>query len=171
MTSARTKTSMAEREAEWFYAQLDGRAPEDAPPDVRAAASAIEQSLRLLATYDRGALALWFTKREWPDPLRRYFGDAVSLVVRLECAAHPAVGRPVADLEREAVARLLEWMASSHAPPRDLDLEGDFGVEPAPATPLDLHLSARAYFRAAIRALGKARGSGPCRVPGTGGAQ
>jgi hypothetical protein len=153
----------AEKEAIWFYERLGGRVPEEGSADVRDAASTIDGWLRSLPAFDRGALSLWFDKRNWPEAIQVEFGNAASLVVRLECVLHPAVGRPTDELEREAVERLSAMIADRESRPQTP------GRSPTPCKS-GMHLTQLAYrayrhSRHAIRGLAKARGDVPCSVP------
>ena len=72
------------------------------------------------------------------------------LVVRLECALHPAVGKSNAELEAASVARLLATLAAND-PDEELD---------------DFASRADKQVACAVRALAKVRGNAPCMVPG-----
>jgi hypothetical protein len=105
----------AEQEAAWFYGELGGRVPEPttASPEVCEAARDVQRRLATLPPFHRGALSLWYTDGDWPEPITRWFGRSASLVVRLECALHPAVGRSTDELERESAGRLLSLIAAA----------------------------------------------------------
>jgi hypothetical protein len=146
------REACAEKEAAWFYGTLGGRVPDSGRH--RAAAAAIEQWLQSVLTYHRGALALWNAKREWPSWLREAFRSAPSLVVRLECALHPAVGRSNADLEAASLERIALLLAEARA------RGGRQGEELR-----RLDLRARKHFKLAVLALANARGGAPCMAP------
>jgi predicted nucleic acid-binding protein len=103
----------AEAEAAWFYGTHGGQVPVTGPD--REAALATERRLASLVTFHRGAFALWFSAKEWPARIHREFRVGASLVVRLECALHPAVGRSTDELEAAAVARLVERIVRGSA--------------------------------------------------------
>ena len=96
-------------ELAWFFGTLGGRVPGSGSPlaYARPAALAVDRWLKKLCAYHRGALAMLFTPREWPPALVEHYGARTSLVVRLECALHPADGRKTnAELEKASVERL-----------------------------------------------------------------
>src|SRR5580698_9078248 len=96
----------AEREASWFFRELGGKVPEGADPATREAADRIDAWLRAIPAFHRGVLALRYVPRSWPKPIAEEFGELASIVVRLECALHPAVGRSTEDLEQASIERL-----------------------------------------------------------------
>ena len=78
----------AEREVAWFFEVMGGRVPMEGaagPRYARPAAEVIARTLKSLRAFHRGALALRYTPREWPESLTRQYGRWTSLVVRLEC--------------------------------------------------------------------------------------
>ncbi len=87
-------------------------------------------------------MSIWHREKTWPEALRKKFGAATSLVVRLACATAPSVGATEA-LEAAAAARLLAWMAGGGSEEDDDTLD-------------DLEGRADMYFRRALRALAKA---------------
>jgi hypothetical protein len=106
--------SASEAEVEWFFKYAKGKVPEqgDVAPALRNAAVAIRGWLDEVATFHVGALALRFTPRAWSPALEEEFGPWTSLVVRLECAAHPSERRRgVEELEAAAVGRLEQVIA------------------------------------------------------------
>jgi hypothetical protein len=134
----------AQRELAWFYGELGG-SWEDRDERVRRAAQAIGGTIHALRPPERGALALRYTRREWPALVHCYYGAWASLVVRLECALHDWDGRSATpELEERAVARL------------EAHLRG-------PSDPVLAGLSRRAkgYFRQALRAYVALRGRFP----------
>jgi hypothetical protein len=139
-------------ELEWFFTCISG-VPDDgrAPPAIRDAAATIQRWLAAISTVHAGALSLRYTPRAWPRAIQGVLGDWTSLVVRLECAAHPSDGRTCrAELE-EAAARRLAHLVARRGEKRELDR---------------LVRHAHRYVRDAIRAYVKVRGFGPSVVPG-----
>jgi hypothetical protein len=139
--------SAALAEVEWFFARVMGTVPEvGEAPATREAASTIQGWLRAISTFHFGALALRFTPRDWPDSIAAEFGLWTSLIVRLECAAHPSEGqRDASEVETAAVIRLEEMLADGG---RKSEL-------------LRLGTHAAQHVRAAIRAYVEVRGRGP----------
>ena len=133
----------ARREAEWFYGTLRGRVPQNGSFARRRRAAVVKGALQSIPAFHRGALSLWHTNKVWPADLRREFGPATSLVVRLECAQHPAVGGATEALEAAAVERLSALVARGS----DADVQALVGLE----------IRARRHYELAIRALAKAR--------------
>jgi hypothetical protein len=146
------RETCADKEAAWFYGTLGGRVPDSGRH--RAAALAIEQWLQSVLTYHRGALALWYDRREWPSWLREVFRSGPSLVVRLECALHPAVGRTNQELEAASLERIAELLSAARKDGRPLGREL-----------YKLRVRARKHFKLAVRALATARGGAPCMAP------
>jgi hypothetical protein len=140
----------AQLEAEWFYGDLRGSV-DNASPEMREAAVAVEATLRSISTFHRGALSLWYTEKSWPEALREEFGPATSLVVRLACARTPSVGSTEV-LEAAAAERLLAWIRG----------EGDDSALE------DLDFRADKHFHLAIRALAKALPATPRVAEGPG---
>jgi hypothetical protein len=99
----------AASELSWFFGTCGGTMPVY-PSKLGASQSrarTIAEALRLLLTFDRGALALMFTPRVWPEAIERRLGSFASLVVRLECARRPPEdGASLVSLEQAAVKRL-----------------------------------------------------------------
>jgi hypothetical protein len=155
----------AEAEAEWFYRTLGGRVPADASTGEGAAARGIEQWLSALPPFHRGAFALHYTPRAWPEPLVDEFRSEVSLVVRLECAMHPAVGKSVAELEAASIERLTALIAESK---KERARRKGRNATPGPHQRQLARFFVRAYEHvgSATRALAKVRGDAPCAVPG-----
>jgi hypothetical protein len=141
-------------ELEWFFTSAKGTVPPpgEATPGARMAATAIQELLGAIATFHRGALALRFTPRDWPESIVAHFGEWTGLVVRFECAAHPGIGK-TSDLETAAVLRLEEMLAA----------KGEADTELARH---ERH--ARQHVRAAVRAYVMVRGTGPSVLPATG---
>jgi hypothetical protein len=131
----------AEREAKWFYGTLGGQVPEAGP--ARETALALQGRLQSTTAFDRGALSLRYAKKDWPAPIQEEFGNAASLVVRLECAMHPSVGASTEALEAEAVRRLCARIA------RRSDSDE--------ALLARLFVRAKRHCKRAIRALAKTR--------------
>jgi hypothetical protein len=142
----------ADRELEWFFARANGTVPDqrEGTPAVGKAAATIQRWLGALTTFHVGALSLRYTPRDWPKSIRDEFGDWTSLVVRLECAAHPSDGRTCArELEAAAVRRLEQLVARR-------------GEKPELAR---LVRRARRHVRYATRAYVKVRGFGVSVLP------
>jgi hypothetical protein len=144
----------AASELAWFFgacrATVRGSVP--AYPSELGAfqspARTIAEALRLLLTFDRGALALMFTPRVWPEAIERRLGSFASLVVRLECARRPPeVGASLESLEQAAVKRLETKISMRSGEVRRL-------IE-----------RAEAHERRAIRAYIAVRGNGPALGP------
>jgi hypothetical protein len=171
----RTKTAVrarirAERrasaEAAWFYETLGGRVPAGASTEAGAAARRIEQWLRELPAFHRGAFSLRYTPRDWPVTLVEEFGDATSLVVRLECTQHPAVGQPTAQLEAASIERLTSAIAAcADERRRQKGLRADDRVGRKQMQLVELGVRAEKHLASAVRALAKVRGDVPCLVP------
>ena len=155
----------ADAEAEWFYRVHAGRVPADAFSVEGAAARRIEQWLTKLAPFHRGAFALRYTPRTWPEPLVDEFQGAASLIVRLECAQHPAVGKSVAELEEASVARLMALITEAT---RERERRKGRGTLPGPCGIQLGRLTVRAWLHmaSAVRAFAKVRGDVPCVAPG-----
>ncbi|MGO8998004.1 MAG: hypothetical protein ACLQVI_32180 [Polyangiaceae bacterium] len=159
----------AEREASWFFRDLEGTVPDGGDPVTRAAAEQIHAWLRAIPAFHRGALALRYTPRSWPTCVAREFGALASVVVRLECALHPAVGIRTDALEQASVERLRKAIevcrcarAARRATRRDPPMsrpERDLGR---------LRWRAGIHVDLAHRALARVRWYGPCLVPGAG---
>jgi phosphate uptake regulator len=101
----------------------------------------------------------------WPAALVDEFHSEVSLVVRLECALHPAVGKSVAELEAASIERLTVLIAESK---KERARRKGRNATPGPYQRQLARLHGRAYehVESATRALAKARGDVPCVVPG-----
>jgi hypothetical protein len=142
----------ADRELEWFFACANGTLPDkgDAPPAVRKAAATIQHWLLAIATFHTGALSLRYTPREWPKSIKDEFGAWTSLVVRLECAAHPSDGRTCASALEQAAVRRLEHLVARRGETPELD---------------GLVRHAHRHVEGAIRAYVKVRGLGPSVLP------
>jgi hypothetical protein len=155
----------ARAEAEWFYGALGGRVPEGLSTRKGEAARCIETWLNALPAFHRGAFALRHTRRDWPAALVDEFDDDVSLVVRLECALHPAVGKSVAELEAASVVRLTALVDEAD---KERARRKGRNATPGPVARQLRGLSGRAenHVDAATRALVKIRGEVPCVVPG-----
>lgn len=132
-----------EREAKWFYGKLRGQVPEKASPAQLRKAAMVCAALQAIPAFHRGALSLWHGERTWPEDLRKEFGGATSLVVRLECVQHPSVGVTTEALEAAAVLRLSASLA-----------RGSSADDDAVAR---LACRADRHYHLAIRALAKAR--------------
>ena len=144
----------AASELAWFFgacgATVGGSVP--AYPSELGAfhspARAIAEALQHLLTFDRGALALMFTPRVWPEAIERRLGSFASLVVRLECARRPPEdGASLESLEQAAVKRLERKISMRSGEVRRL-------IE-----------RAEAHERRAIRAYITVRGNGPALGP------
>ena len=155
----------AAAEAEWFYGTLGGRAPDDASTADGAAARVVDGWLKALAPFHRGVFALRWTTRTWPAPLDEQFDDLCSIVVRLECTQHPAVGKSVAELEAASVERLTALIAEST---KEKARRKGRDAPPGPYGAQLRRLTRRAYrhVESAVSALAKVRGDAPCVIPG-----
>jgi hypothetical protein len=137
----------AASELAWFFGACDGTVPASPSDAFHAPAQTVAEALRRLLTFDRGALALMFTPRVWPEAIEHRLGSFASLVVRLECAGRPPEdGASLESLEQAAVKRLETKIAARRA---------DIG-----------HLieRAEAHERRAIRAYIAVRGKGAALV-------
>jgi len=177
------RESRARREAGWFYKVLGGRVPDErnAPPEVRSAAVQIEAWLKAVPPFHRGALSLRFTPREWPKAIVGEFHEFSSLVIRLECALHPATGKTTEELEKASIARIEEAIAANMANIERIKRAAEarenaaselktVKVHEEPPTPVEVNVTrlehrAARHVALAIRALGKVRGDVPCAVP------
>jgi hypothetical protein len=139
----RAAVESARAEAEWFFTH----AKSDRSPDAVEAARKIQRWLDRLVTFHVGCLALRYTPRTWPKAIAAEFGGFASLVVRMECAAHPAVGGTTEQLEAASVARL-EKMIAERGRKNQLEL-------------FELEEHACQHLRAATRAYARVRGVGP----------
>jgi hypothetical protein len=140
-------------ELEWFFTCAKETVPKagEAPPAVRNAALAIQGWLGAIATFHAGALALRYAPRDWPESIQHEFGEWSSVIVRLECAAHPSDDETsTSALETAAVQRLEEMLAKR-------------GGRSPEVVRLVRH--AFQHVRAAIRAYVKVRGFGPSVLP------
>jgi hypothetical protein len=152
-------------EVAWFCGTLGGVVPEQDCPE-RTAARRIDRWLKQLPAFHRGAFALRYTRRAWPEPLPETFGEDASLVVRLECAGHPAVGKSHAELEAASVERLTAMIAAGERERQRRKELGDLGpVGPNERRLSTLMVRADKHVASAIRALRRVRGNAPCMVP------
>ena len=142
----RAAEQSARAELEWFftYAKSDGS------PEGVEAARKIQRWLDRLVTFHVGCFALRYTPRTWPTPVEAEFGKFTGLVVRMECAAHPAVGT-TEQLEGAAVARL-EKMIAEGGSANQLEV-------------WELEQHAYEHLRTATRAYVRVRGVGPSVLP------
>jgi len=158
-----------EQEAEWFFRDLGGKIPEGGDAGTRAAALRIDGWLHEIPPFHRGVLALRYVPRSWPTCIEDELGELASVVVRLECALHPTVGSTTEALERASVERLREEIQiCERARARH---ERSWRTPPMTASEERIGRLVRRAWRhvaLAIRALAKARGVGPCVVPGRG---
>jgi len=173
----RRRESRARREAEWFYKTLGGRVPDEdnASPEVRSAAAQIEAWLKAVPVFHRGALSLRYTRREWPRVIMREFGGLSSLVLRLECALHPATGMTNEQLEKASVERIEKAIAArkgaraavAEAGSKATSMPQEDEDPPLPAGVDIERLEYRAdrHVKLAVRALGKVRADMPCVLP------
>ena len=140
---SRAAVQSARAEVEWFFTH----AKSDRSPDGIEAARKIQRWLDRLVTFHVGCLALRYTPRTWPKRIEAEFGGFASLVVRMECAAHPAVRGTTEELEDAAAARLERMIANGgRANQREL---------------WELEEHACQHLRAATRAYARVRGVGP----------
>jgi len=181
------RESRARREAEWFYKVLGGRVPDEgtASPDVRNAAAQIAAWLKAVPAFHRGALSLRYTPKEWPRAIVREFHELSSLVIRLECALHPATGKTTTELEQASVERIEKAIEARNAVLEEMKRAAEVlkatGSKPTPVPPprkdpwdpptpvgvniVALDYRAERHVALAIRALGKVRGDAPCVLP------
>jgi hypothetical protein len=152
-------------EVAWFCGTLGGVVPEQDCPE-HAGARRIDRWLKKLPAFHRGAFSLRYTPRAWPEPLAETFGEDASLVVRLECAGHPAVGVSHAELEAASVERLTALVAEGERERQRRKDLGDLGPDGLSERRVRaLARRARKHVASAIRALRKVRGNAPCMVP------
>jgi hypothetical protein len=141
----------AEHEVAWFFEVMGGRVPDEGaagPRYARPAAEVIARTLKSLSAFHRGALALRYTPREWPESLTRHYGKWTSLVVRLECVRHPTPGtNTTEEIERAAIERLESSGAG------DLEDRADTHLELA----LHAYVKARGDTRAVLPPLRQRR--------------
>jgi len=140
-------------EVEWFYTVAEAGIPKpgEATAAERGAARKIQGWLGQIATFHVGALCLRFTPRVWPRALAADCGPWASLVVRLECAAHPSDVYVETDaLEAAAVKRLEKMLAG--------DAESRVGF-------VRLERRAMRHVDAAIKAYVRVRGLEPSVLP------
>lgn len=159
---SRALRRIVEREASWFFGRLGGNVPEGVDPAVAAAAERFTKWLREVPAFHRGVLSLRFVRRPWPKYVEHEFEELSSVVVRLECALHPAVGQSTEALEAASLERLQEAL-------RLCEPRKTAGRE-QPFTRAERDLAALAnraarHVELAIRALARVRGLGPCLVP------
>ncbi len=160
---------LVEREAGWFFRELGGKVPEAGDPATRAAATQIDGWLREIPAFHRGVLALRYVRRPWPKGIVREFGGTASVVVRLECALHPAVGCSTEALEAASVERLqqtIQLCERARARREPAGRERPMSAVERALTRLELR--AERHVDLAIRALARVRGRGPCLVPESG---
>ena len=143
----RAAVQSARAEVEWFFTH----AKSDWSPEGLEAARKIQRWLDRLVTFHVGCLALRYTPRTWPRPSEAEFDQIASLVVRMECAAHPAVRGTTEQLEDAAAARL-ERMITKRGNANQREL-------------WELEEHAHQHLRAATRAYVMVRGVGPSVLP------
>ena len=146
-------TRVAREEVAWFFGPIGGRVPAvGGPPAERLAGRAVEDWLRAILTFHRGALSLRYAReKEWPTWLTDQYGHWTSLVVRLECARHPSAGgKSDAEVEQESVRR---FEAAFRGRWRHTE-----GIA-------DLRARAGMHVRSALRAYDAARGGAPNVLP------
>jgi len=155
----------ASAEAEWFYGTLGGQVPTDASAETVTAARSIEARLKELPAFHRGAFSLRWTPRTWPEPLDEKFDDQCSVVVRLECTQHPAVGKSLAELEAASIERLTALIGEAE---KEKARRKGRGALPGIHEAQLARLAWRAYqhVESAVSALAKVRGDVACLVPG-----
>jgi hypothetical protein len=159
----------AERELRWFFLDLLGRVPEPGagPEQDRVAAQTIDRWLRSIPPFHRGALALSYEKRSWPEALSKEFGSLTSLIVRLECA-HLANGQsqPGA-IEEVAILHLEQAIeACRRRRSRVQGCHRHDSVLVAHERSLGRRrVRARQHVRLAVKAYMGARGQAPCVLP------
>jgi hypothetical protein len=158
-----------EEEARWFFGELGGKVPQGTGGEgliARVAAARIDGWLRAIPAYHRGVLSLRFVPREWPEFLREEFEELTSLVVRLECTLHPAVGVPTAALELASVERLEGALAlAGPRRARYRSSERRRPLRPEERLIARLHGRACTHLDSALSALAEVRGDEPCVVP------
>jgi hypothetical protein len=159
----------AEKELTWFFCEMHGKVPEAGTGEAfaRPAAAAIDGWLRSIPPFHRGAMALSFDDREWPETLEKAFGSMTSLVVRIECAnLADGSGKPACELEARALRELEQVVAESDR--RQARIKDRPRAEEH--TVIEQRVSRRLYraerhVELAIRAYAKARGNAHCVLP------
>jgi hypothetical protein len=181
------RESRARREAEWFYKVLGGRVPDEgtASAEVRSASAQVEAWLKAVPAFHRGALSLRYTPKEWPRAIVREFHELSSLVIRLECALHPATGKTNKELEQASIERIEKAIEARNAVLEEMKRAAETlkatGSKPMPVPPprkdpwdpptpagvdiVGLDWRAERHVALAIRTLGKVRGDAPCVLP------
>jgi hypothetical protein len=140
--------------------------PTEASTEDQAAARRIERWMKELPSFHRGAFSLRYTPREWPECLVERFGDETSLVVRLECTKHPAVGKSGAALEAASIERLTVAIAAGEEErERRKNPRRDFSVGPEERPLVALMWRAHQHIESAVRAFAKVRGHAACVLP------
>jgi hypothetical protein len=152
-------------EVSWFCGKLGAVVPDPASPE-HAGAQRIDRWIKKLPAFHRGAFALRYTPRSWPEALAEAFGEETSLVVRIDCASHPAVGKSTVELEAASVERLLVLVAESERDSERRKHLGDLGPSgPNERRVLALCRRAHSHVASAVKAMRKVRGNAPCMVP------
>ena len=153
----------AQTELAWYYQHPEARA---ASPSARAAAERIERWLRSIKTFHGGALALTYAPRVWPDAVAEYFGPLAGIAVRLECAAHPAIGIATLELETAAAWRLSARLVEGARLDGQLSKRALLrGVTRTPKELRGYKARARQYLDEALTAYVAARAWVACVVP------
>jgi len=156
----------AEREAAWFFRDLGGKVPEGGDPVTRAAAAWIDDRLRGLPPFHRGVLALLHAPRSWPAFITKEFREVASVVVRLECALHPAVGISTEALENASIDRLRkEVLGCTRVGARQVPGGRERHATAGERRLKRLARRARRHVQLALIALARVRGEASCVVP------
>ena len=100
-----------ERRAEEALAAYFACPPPERTTEAHATVAAV---LATLKPHRRGALAMAYTPRKWPQALAAECGAATSLVVRLYCSEHPTVGR-AEEIEAAAAEQLAAQLTAGKA--------------------------------------------------------
>jgi hypothetical protein len=108
--SSRTHVARPDDELTRYFARPNRDPPGgDLGADDEAWALAVRRRLAQLPSFQSGALGMRFQPRSMPSLLDRAFGPYATIVVRLDCIAHPSkVPRPIEELETLSVRRLEE---------------------------------------------------------------
>jgi len=159
----------AEREAAWFFRVLGGKLPVDGDPTTREAAEQIDRWLAAIPPFHRGVLQLRYVPRSWPTDIVDELGELTSVVVRLECALHPAVGLSNEALEHASVERLRQSMERcERVRARRVACARERPLTPAERVLQRLGRRAHQHVQLAIRALARVRRDSSCVVPEAG---
>jgi hypothetical protein len=141
-----TVKARAERELEWYFANAKASTPSI---EASEAVATIQARLATLLAFHRGAIALRYDAKVWPEALTKAVGGFTAMVVRIHCADHPTIGST--EVLEKAAAERLEEVARA---------KGFVGL-------CDLWSRAHDRYQEALHAYMEARGTGACIVPWT----